>query len=93
MDLSFSLIPRGRPRLSGWSVSLADIRAAADAHRFGGASDKAGAILRGQDEAPDTVHVLACNIMPSESGLIDTASLGGSFNPLVAHQLMVGKIR
>lgn len=49
--------------------------------------------LRGQDHGPDPVHILACAIMPEGDGLIEPVVLGGSFNPAVAHQLMVGKRR
>jgi hypothetical protein len=88
MDMSFALKPR-RPA-SRWVVSLADIKVAADRQR----TNACGTItdfLRGQDGESDPIHVLACTIMPETDGLIDTVTLSGSFNPLVAHQLMVGK--
>ncbi len=93
MDLSFTLKPRGGRRSRNWVVSLADIKAAADTHRPNGVHISAAGVLRGQDETPDAVHVLACNIVPENNGLIDTVTLQGSFNPVVARQLMVGKIR
>ena len=92
MDLSFTLTPRGERRLPDWAVSLADIKAAADTHRSDNAGIAAADDLRGQDETSDKVHVLARKIMPEADGPIDTVALGGSFNPLVARQLMVGKI-
>lgn len=93
MDLSFSLTPHRVARRSNWAVSLADIKAAADSHRYDGVHLTAGGVLRGQENTPDLVHVLACNIMPESNGLIDAVALGGSFNPAVARQLMVGKTR
>lgn len=49
--------------------------------------------LRGQENGPDPVYILACAIMLEDNGQIETVVLGGSFNPAVAHQLMVGKRR
>ena len=88
MDMSFTLKPQRRA--SHWVVSLADIKTAADQQRTVACGTVAD-ILRGQDGELDPVHVLACIIMPETDGLIDTVALGGSFNPLVAQQLMVGK--
>jgi len=93
MDLSFTLKSPDGAKLPKWVVSLADIKAAADIHRPDNGGVWVGGILRGQENAPDKVHVLACNIMPAGDGVIDTASLGGSFNPVVAQQLMVGTTR
>ncbi len=93
MDLSFALSPAGAARSPFEAVSLADIRAAASARRTLCGRAIAEGFLRGQDNIPDTVHILACAIMPEGNGLIETVALGGSFNPAVAHQLMVGKRR
>jgi hypothetical protein len=92
MDLSFTLTPRGENRLPKWAVSLADIKAAAEERRYHNAPVSASGFLRGQDDGLDAIHVLACNVTTATNGLIDTVTLGGSFNPLVARQLMVGKI-
>ncbi|MGD9810944.1 MAG: hypothetical protein AB7U35_06360 [Sphingobium sp.] len=91
MDLSFTLTPRGTSRLPKWAVSLADIKAAAEIHRYGGGGIAVEGVLRGQVEEPDKVQLLACKIMSGGDGSIDAVSLGGSFNPLVARQLMVGE--
>ncbi len=93
MDMSFALSPAGSARSSFEAVSMADIRAAALARRTLCGRAIAEGVLRGQEQAPDTVHILACAIMPGGDGLIETVVLGGSFNPAVAHQLMVGKRR
>ena len=93
MDLSFTLKSRDGARAPEWVVSLADIKAAADIHRPDNGGIAAEGVLRGRENAPDKVHVLACNIMPAGGGVIDTVSLGGSFNPVVAQQLMVGATR
>lgn len=92
MDQSFSLNPHGSARVSDRAVTLADIKAAADERREILAHCVTAGFLRGQEEEPDLVHILACNIVPDGGGLIDTVSLSGSFNPLVARQLMVGTI-
>jgi len=93
MDLSFALSSPGSARWPARSVSLADIRAAAAERRALCGRAIAAGFLRGQEEEPDSVHILACAIMPGGDGLIETVALGGSFNPAVAHQLMVGKRR
>ena len=93
MDMSFALSPASVARSPFEAVSLADIRAAALARRTLCGRAIAEGFLRGQELEPDTVHILACTIMPEGDGLIDTDALGGSFNPAVAHQLMVGKRR
>lgn len=93
MDMSFALSPAGSARSPFEAVSLADIRAAAVARRTLCGRAIAEGFLRGQDNRPDTVHILACAIMPGNDALIDSVVLGGSFNPAVAHQLMVGKRR
>ncbi|GLT01734.1 hypothetical protein GCM10007897_31320 [Sphingobium jiangsuense] len=91
MDLGFSLSP------CGWApferVSFADIKAAADQRRLGNASGWfAEGLPVGKDrqQAVDWVHILACAIAPGHCGPVDAAPLGGSFNPAVARQLMVG---
>lgn len=89
MDLSFTLKPRGgKP---DWVASLADIKAAAEQHRAIGVGGNAGDILRGQDLESDLVRALVHAIAPVPGGLIETVPLGGSFNPHVARQLLVGK--
>lgn len=93
MDMSFALSTAGAAHSPFEAVSLADIRAAALARRTLCGRAIAGGVLRGQENTPDTVHILACTIMPEGNGLIETVVLGGSFNPAVAHQLMVGKRR
>lgn len=91
MDLSFTL--KRRTNKPEWRVSISDIKAAADQRRckvsFCGTPVADG--LRGQAPSSDAVHALACAITPETSGLIDTVTLGGSFNPGVAYRLKVGK--
>ncbi len=72
---------------------MADITAAAAQRRASCGRAVVEGFLRGQEHGPDPVYILACAIMPEGDGLIDTVVLGGSFNPAVAHQLMVGKRR
>ena len=92
MDLSFTLKPRGEGQSRNWIVSLADIRAAADTHRKDQMRVTVSAVPGKESATPDTVHALACNIVPEREGGTDNITLCGSFNPLVARQLMVGKI-
>jgi len=89
MDLSFTLKPRGRA--SRWVASLADIEAAAEQRRTMSACGTAADFLRGQAYQSELVHALAHVAAPEKRGLIDTVILDGSFNPSVAHQLLVGK--
>lgn len=89
MDMSFTLKPRGRA--APWVASLADIEAAAEQHRDISACGTAVDFLRGQDCTSDLVHALACVVAPETRGLIDAVILGGSFNPSIARQLLVGK--
>lgn len=90
--MSFALMPTRRaPREV---VTLGDIEMAALAHRTMQTGAPAPAsILRGQDEADDPVLTLAHLIAPTCGSMIEAASLAGSFNPLIARQLMVGKRR
>lgn len=98
MDLSFLRTrglkasftkPAGLRRVPVWP-SLRAASAAAQA-----ASPTALAIagvLRGQEEvAGDWVQELAGIFAPRSGGGIDAAGLAGSFNPLVASRLKVGK--
>ena len=91
MDLSFSFAPHGGA--PDWVVSFADIKAIAHAKRTTdyGANASVQRVLRGQGDTFDHVHILARAIAQENSGLIDAAMLEGSFNPVVAHQLLVGK--
>jgi len=89
MDLSFTLKPRGRA--TRWVASLADIEAAAERRRDISACGTAVDFLRGQDSESGLVHALAHVAAPETRGLIDTVILGGSFNPSIARQLLVGK--
>jgi hypothetical protein len=77
------------------TATLADILAAAHEHRIdiGSGAIQTTGDLRGQDETPDRVHVLARLVASSSCGMIEAATLAGSFNPQVAQQLMVGKRR
>ncbi|MCI1271536.1 MAG: hypothetical protein LKM31_14265 [Sphingobium sp.] len=93
MDMSFALNAPGSARLPRQAVSMDDIRAAATKRRALCGRVIAASFLRGQDDGLDLIHILACAIMLEGDGLIDTVALGGSFNPAVAHQLMVGKRR
>jgi len=90
MDLSFTLEP-SRP-LPNRDVTLADIKALADRRRLD--SDRGAAQERASipDERADSVHILACRLVPDAAGFVETESLGGSFNALVARQLMVGEV-
>lgn len=45
---------------------------------------------KGGHDAADWIQTLACLLAPDRCGPVDTALLGGSFNPAVARQLMVG---
>lgn len=87
MDMSFTFKPQRRA--SHWVVSLADIKTVADERRI--ACKTTMDFLRGQDEGCDPVRALACVITLEPGGMVDAVTLGGSFNPLVAQQLMVGK--
>lgn len=90
MDLSFSL--KRRTKKPEWRVSISDIKAAAEQRRCKVSfCTKAADGLRGQASSSDLVHALACAITPENNGLIDTVTLGGSFNPSVAYRLKVGK--
>lgn len=91
--MSFALSPLVSVRVPTKAASLADITAAAVVRRALCGRAIAEGFLRGQGIGPDAIHALACTIMPGDDGLIDTVVLGGSFNPAVAHQLMVGKRR
>lgn len=91
MDLSFSLKPRGRA--GHYAANLADIKAEADRRRMDNVGQRfASGPLRGEKigRNTDLVHILACCIILNRSDSGDAAMLGGSFNPHVALQLMVG---
>lgn len=90
MDLSFTL--ESSQRLPHWGVSLDDIMAVADRRRLDSARGEAGAKpLSMEKGAGDLVHILACRLVLDTTGFAETERLGGSFNPLIAHQLMVGE--
>ncbi|MBB6124515.1 hypothetical protein [Sphingobium subterraneum] len=91
--MSFVLMQHGKP--VGMAATLADIVAAAQTHRITlpERSASAGEVLRGQDGTPDPVHILAHVVAPPHGDMIEVASLAGSFNPLIAQQMMVGKRR
>ena len=93
MDLSFALNSHASAHLPVQAVSLADFTAAAEMRRALCGRAIAEGFLRGQDHGPDPIHILACAIMSEGDGMIEPVVLGGSFNPAVAHQLMVGKRR
>jgi hypothetical protein len=90
MDMSFSLM---RPAANApAALTMADFAAESDARReMIPAMVGLAAILRGQDTGIDHVSMLARLVVSGSRGVIDAAKLGGSFNPLVAHHLMVGK--
>lgn len=91
MDLSFAL---NKPeRTAQTAVTMADIIATAAVRReaFSRELDLV-AILRGQEEAEDSVQALARLLVADACGPVETASLGGSFNPLVAGQNGVGDV-
>lgn len=90
--MSFTLMPHSKAPAKG--ASLDDIFATATTRRGMSPSFRClAAILRGQDEEYDSLHALAQLVASGTGGLIETASLAGSFNPVVARQLSVGKIR
>lgn len=89
MDLSFTLEPSRRA--PHWGVSLEDIKAAADQRRSGGECGDTGEEAPIRRETGDLVHILACRLVTGSAGFADTEILGGSFNPLIARQLMVGE--
>jgi len=92
MDLGFSLKSNGWTRLA--RVSLGDLKAAADQRRLDSVAERfAEGLPAGKDgrQAVDWVHVLACILVPDQGDPIDETPLGGSFNPAVARQLMVGE--
>ncbi|MEO8722295.1 MAG: hypothetical protein ABI395_02060 [Sphingobium sp.] len=90
--MSFVLIPRSTATAE--AATLDDIFATATARRGTSPSFRClAAILRGQDEEYDSLHALAQLVASGTGGLIETASLAGSFNPVIAKQLSVGKIR
>ncbi|MGE4429665.1 MAG: hypothetical protein AB7E05_02865 [Sphingobium sp.] len=73
---------------------MADIKAAADQRRVDSATGQSGGDrLEGNDrlEGADWVHILARRIAPGHDGPAGAAPVGGSFNPHVARQLMVGE--
>lgn len=90
MDLSFTFEPS--PRSPHREVFLADILALADLRRVDSDRGMAGKRPERRDEEHDLVHILACRLVPDSAGPVDTELLGGSFNPLIARQLMVGEV-
>jgi len=90
MDMSFAL--KQPARAAQTAATMADIIATATVRRelF---SPEFGlvAILRGQDGGRDPVQALARLFVSGACGSIETACLGGSFNPLVARQHDVGE--
>ncbi len=88
MDLSFTFEPSRQ--IPERDVSLADIRALADLRRLD--SDRGTVREKTSGERPDLVHILACRLVPDAGGSEDMEILGGSFNPLIARQLMVGEL-
>ncbi len=92
MDLGFSLKSNGWTRLT--RVSLSDIKAAADRRRPDSVAERFAERVsagKGGQQAVDWVHVLASMLVPDQPDPIDETLLGGSFNPAVARQLMVGE--
>jgi hypothetical protein len=96
MDLSFlrtgglkpAVKPAGRRRVPVWPL----LRAASAAAQAASPTAQAVAgVLRGQDAAGDWVQELADILAPRSGGDIDAVGLSGSFNPLVASRLRVGK--
>jgi hypothetical protein len=93
MDMSFSLMPTGKPAFE--AVSMADIMAATDHRRneaFCAIGD-AAVHLRGQEEGSNRVHALAQLAVSGTCGPIEVALLAGCFNPLVARPSLVGETR
>ncbi len=89
MDLSFTL--QSSRRAAPWGVSLDDIKAVASRRRLDSDRGQAGKRPSLSDGRVDLVHILACRLVPGMAGTVDMEMLGGSFNPLVARQLMVGE--
>ncbi|WP_022682488.1 hypothetical protein [Sphingobium bisphenolivorans] len=80
--------PAGRPRVPVWAL----LRAASAAAQAASPTAQAVAgVLRGQEEEGDWVQELADILAPRSGGGIDAEALAGSFNPLVANRLRVGK--
>ena len=90
MDLSFTL--KSSRRAAYKDVSLEDIKAVASQRRMDNDREQAGKLPMIRDDAADMAHILACRLVPDMADITDTEIMGGSFNPLVAHQLMVGEV-
>ena len=97
MDLSFlrtgglkpSFVkPSGRRRVPVWP----SLRAASAAAQAASPTAQAVAgVLRGQEVEGDWIQELADILAPRSGGEIEAVGLAGSFNPLIANRLRVGK--
>lgn len=97
MDLGFQrsgglrpigIRPAGRSRAPAWPF----LRAAAAAAQAGSPTAvMLTGMLRGQHDAGDWIQELAQIFAPDSDGMIDAVRLAGSFNPLVASRLLVGR--
>lgn len=97
MDLSFlrtgglnpaNARPLGRTRVPVWPF----LRAACAAQQAASPTAQAVAgVLRGQDGTEDWIQELAGIFAPRSGGMIEAVRLAGSFNPLIANRLAVGK--
>ena len=98
MDLSFirtGLVARGLgPPNRMVRPVLPFLLAAAGAAQAASPTARAIAnVLRGQDRGGDWVQALAHMFAPVAGGMIDAERLGGSFHPLMARRLAVGRER
>ena len=93
MDLSVTLSPHQSAPMPSGVASLADLFAAAEERRGVGANRMVESTLWGQNSDRDMTYVLARALVPGNGGRVGAVLLGGSFNPAIARQLMVGEIR
>lgn len=101
MDLSFSRMlalkaTGALPPGAVWTADLAVLLAASAAQQAASpTAQRMASFLRGQDREDDQVQVLArlfgIKAGQNMGGVIDAACLVGSFHPLLAQKLTVGK--
>jgi len=98
MDLSF--LQRARFSAAGLvpikrtlGPDLAELVAAAAAHQSASPTARIlSIVLADEGGAEEQVHGLARLLAPRRFGTAGAANLAGSFNPLIARQLMVGQV-
>jgi len=75
-----------------WTADLPVLLAASAAQQAASpTARRMASFLRGQERQDDTIHVLAQMFGPRTGSVIDAACLAGSFNPLLARHLTVGR--